>query len=131
MTVVPANSSQPGSAAPRPARSAKKWVWLFVVLCLGFGAWYGVDHFGQWKDRFVPRRLRTVDPGLLYASGQIDRHLIRDVLVENKIRVIIVLLGNDPGQDVEEELAVRKELEIERYNYYLSGDGTGDIAQYA
>jgi protein tyrosine/serine phosphatase len=105
-----------------------------IVLVAALLVWYVADHFGRWKDRFVPRKFRVVDAGLIYASGQIDRHLIRQLLVDRHIQVIVCLENDATDPDVADlsaELAAAKELGIARYEHPLSGDGTGDIHAYA
>jgi protein-tyrosine phosphatase len=109
------------------------WKWVIVAaVVVGLVGWYVGDNAGRWKDRFIPRKLRTVDAGQVYASGQIDRHLIRGVLAEDHINTIVSLVSDDPTDpDVQEELAATKDLGIERFIDPLFGDGTGDIHEYA
>jgi protein tyrosine phosphatase (PTP) superfamily phosphohydrolase (DUF442 family) len=124
----PAN---PSASPPRPGRKNGKLGWIVIVGLMLFGV-YAVNHAGSWKDRFVPRKFRVIDPGSLYASGQINKGLIRQVLVDNKIQRIIALDADDPTDpDVAAEIAAARELNIERFVDPLSGDGTGDIHNYA
>lgn len=84
------------------------------------------------KYRFVVKRWGVVEPGLIYRSGQISKWLIEDTLVRNGIAVVIDLNGIEEGdihQPVEIETA--KRLGVEHHRLPLSGDGTGDIRQYA
>jgi protein tyrosine phosphatase (PTP) superfamily phosphohydrolase (DUF442 family) len=105
---------------------------LLICICIGLFGWYVTDNFANWMYHFVPRRLRTVEPGRIYASGQIDKGLIRDVLLNDHIKLIISLTLNDPTDpdDVAEQ-ATAKELGIAFARYPLAGDGTGDIHSYA
>ncbi|HEX4053950.1 MAG TPA: hypothetical protein VHX86_06770 [Tepidisphaeraceae bacterium] len=120
------------SESVRTPTSRRWWVWGVALVAAGLGIWYVCDNAGRWKDRFVPRKLRTVDAGQIYASGQIDRHLIRKVLVDDRIKVIVCLLSDDPGDpDMAAEARAAKELGIERFVDPLNGDGTGDIQSYA
>jgi protein tyrosine phosphatase (PTP) superfamily phosphohydrolase (DUF442 family) len=117
-----------------PHRSivARMALWIVALLCLGFLAWYVTDRIPRWKDLVVPRKLRVVDPGQIYASGQINRRLLRKVLIDRHIKVIVCLVDDqldDP--DVAAERQLSTELGIERFNYPLEGDGTGDIHNYA
>jgi predicted protein tyrosine phosphatase len=106
-------------------------LWLLFVGILLF-VWYAIDNAGAWKDRFVPRKFRVIEPGMLFASGQINRHLIRGILIDNKIQRIIALDADDLSDpDVTAEIAAAKDLNIERVVDPLSGDGTGDIHSYA
>src|ERR1700723_3451982 len=77
-------------------RSQPWWVWVVILIAAGLGTWFICVNAGRWKDRFVPRKLRTVEAGQIYASGQIDRHLLRQVLVDDHIKVIVSLVSDDP-----------------------------------
>ncbi|MGD0539907.1 MAG: hypothetical protein ABSB33_00175 [Tepidisphaeraceae bacterium] len=115
-----------------PPTSRRWWAWGLTLIAAALAIWYVCDNAGRWKDRFVPRKLRIVEPGAIYASGQIDRHLIRQVLSDDRIKVIVCLLADDPTDpDVAAELETTKDLGIERYVDPLGGDGTGDFHSYA
>jgi protein tyrosine phosphatase (PTP) superfamily phosphohydrolase (DUF442 family) len=123
----------PISAADHPAKpKAGFWKLVLIALLVGGGIWYIAENAGRWKDRFVPRKLRTVDAGQIYASGQIDRHLLPGVLSEDHIQVIVSLLSDDPTDpDAAAEEKIARDMGIERYVDPLQGDGTGDIYSYA
>jgi protein tyrosine/serine phosphatase len=132
MDVTTADKTDASAIDREPRKSRRWWVIACVVIGVGIAGWVISDYAGTWKDRFVPRKFRVVEPGAIFASGQIDRRLIRGVLVDNKIQEIICLMGND-AKDVDSafELKTAQELGIERLYFPLSGDGTGDIQQYA
>ncbi len=112
--------------------SRRWWAWAVALVAAALAVWYVCDNAKQWKDRFVPRKLRTVDAGMVYASGQIDQHLIRKVLLEDRIKVIVCLLSDDPNDpDMATEARTAHELGIERFVDPLNGDGTGNIRSYA
>lgn len=116
----------------RGHRSVHVWRWGIVAVLAALAIWYVCDHFGRWKDRFVARKFRTVEAGQIYASGQIDRHLIRQILIDHQIKEIVCLVADDPSDpDVAAELQAARDLGIERFDYPLAGDGTGDIHAYA
>jgi protein tyrosine phosphatase (PTP) superfamily phosphohydrolase (DUF442 family) len=120
------------SAHATAHRSRRWWAWGLVLIAAGLAIWYICDNAGHWKDRFIPRKLRTVEAGQIYASGQIDRHLIRKVLSDDRIKVIVCLVGDDPTDpDVAAELEATKDMGIERFVDPLGGDGTGDFHSYA
>jgi protein tyrosine phosphatase (PTP) superfamily phosphohydrolase (DUF442 family) len=132
MYVVFASSGEveADAPAPRSQRSYRPAMMLAVLLAavaIGWIAWEaGV------KERFFPRDWGVVEPGAIYRSGQISRHLIESVLRDHHIGVIIFLSGdkaNRPDVDAERETAAR--LGIERINCPLTGDGTGNIIEYA
>ena len=122
--------------APTPELSAPRrktpWKWAAAIVLCGLAAWFVSENAGRWKDRFLPRKLRTVDENRLYASGQIDRHLIAGVLSDHHIGVIVCLDADDPNDaDVTAEIQAASNAGIERHVDPLNGDGTGDIHQYA
>jgi protein tyrosine phosphatase (PTP) superfamily phosphohydrolase (DUF442 family) len=107
-------------------------IWALALLGIGLLAWYVTDRIPRWKDLVVPRKLRVVEPGQIYASGQINRRLLRKVLTDRHIKVIVCLVDDqldDPDVVAERQLA--NELGIERFNFPLEGDGSGDIRNYA
>jgi predicted protein tyrosine phosphatase len=135
------DSRRPDPAVPKmttktdqiPHKTLRQWCVRGVVLVLaGLAIWYVSNNARRWKDRFVPRKLRTVDPGVVYASGEIDRHLIRQVLTDDRIKVIVSLIADDSSDpDTVAEERTARELGIERFVDPLSGDGTGNIQSYA
>jgi protein tyrosine phosphatase (PTP) superfamily phosphohydrolase (DUF442 family) len=128
MSARPADLHLP---ATNPADKRRPWTWAIVaILAIGF-IWYACVNFGRWKDRFVPRKLRTIDAGQIYASGQIDRHLLRQVLARDHIKVIVSLVAEDPTDpDAAAESKAAREMGIERFVDPLNGDGTGNIHAY-
>jgi protein tyrosine phosphatase (PTP) superfamily phosphohydrolase (DUF442 family) len=113
-----------------PKRKAAKLGAIFVGVALL--AWFFLANVGSWKDRFYTRKFREIDPGMVFASGQINQHLIRGVLTDHKIKCVICLdPDNMSDPDVAAEVEVCRELGIDRYVFPLRGDGTGDIREYA
>jgi predicted protein tyrosine phosphatase len=111
----------------------RRWIARLVVIALLAGAIFAAAawiHNGL-LDRFFPRYFRVVEPGRIYAAGQIDRHLLPDIIRRYKIAVI-VSLTSDPGDpDDDAEPAIAASLGVTRFDDVLAGDGTGDIARYA
>src|SRR5215469_2630596 len=69
----------------------------------------------------------VVEPGRIYRSGQISRHVIRRTLADNHIGVIIDLSSRwEATPDAKAERVVAHDLGIERINLTLLGNGTGD-----
>jgi hypothetical protein len=106
---------------------ASRW-WLVIVLIAGaIWAWEGAI-----KDHIIPKRFGVVKKGEIYRSGQLSCSLVRKTLVKHKIGVIVSLSGDSPGDiDKDAERQAAAELGIERLIFPLSGDGTGDINNYA
>ena len=119
-------------AAARQPRIARRRVWpyaaasIVLLVILSLIAWNnGV------RDRLLPKNFGVVEPGVLYRSGQISKHLIRGVLADNHIEVIVALSGdNSHAADVAAESAAAHDLHIDREVFPLGGDGTGSLDHY-
>lgn len=107
----------------------RRVVWLALAVGLiggGIALWTEV-----LRDRIVAKRWGVVEPGFIYRSGQVSRHLVESQLREHGIRVVVDLMGDDPGnreQPFEREAISR--LGIELVKCPLIGDGTGDPREY-
>jgi len=86
---------------------------------------------GYLKDRVIPKRFGAVDAGTVYRSGQMHPAIIKQVLVDNHIRVVVDLQYPEDKPAQEAERQAIGELGIEQYRFPLNGNGTGDIEQYA
>lgn len=108
-----------------------KWlpVAVLVVGVLGGAVWLWEDVL---EDRLIPKRWAAVEGHDFYRSGQLSARLIKKMLVRHNIQVIVALTGRDPkDRDQEAEEKAAAELGIELHRFPLTGDGTGDIQQYA
>jgi protein tyrosine/serine phosphatase len=113
-----------------PKSSHKRLAAITAIVVIAIGGAFTWEK--GLKPRVVARKFGVVEPGSIYRSGQLSRFVVTDVLRENRIGTIIFLSGDRAEQpDVEAEVDAAKQLEIDRYNYPLRGDGTGDIRQYA
>jgi protein tyrosine/serine phosphatase len=85
------------------------------------------------KYRFEPRRWGVVEADGFYRSGQIDAHIVEDVLREHGIELIVDLASDDPTADPDEaaEQAAAEKLGIRRIALQLRGDGRGQADRYA
>jgi protein tyrosine/serine phosphatase len=84
------------------------------------------------RDRFIPKRWGVVEEGKIYRSGQLSRHLVREMLRKHHIqRVVDLTFDNPEDANHEAELAAILELGIERRLCPLLSDGTGDTHIYA
>ena len=106
--------------------------WLFVAvpaIVIGLAVWVW---FGFFKYRFVPKRFGVVVPGHIYRSGQISAPLVKKILTKYNIRVIVDLTSADPNDpDKQAEKQAAAELNIKVLRFTMSGNGTGDINDYA
>jgi len=111
-------------------RHRAAWAAGLAVVLLAAAAWAWNSRPLRLKDRFIPRKLEVVEPGAIYRSGQIDASLVKQVLVDQGIRVIVDLQApREPDVEVDRqaELAAAKELGIRHESHPLAGDGTGDV----
>jgi protein-tyrosine phosphatase len=107
-----------------------KWIFVAVpaiVIGLAIWAWFGIIRY-----HVIPKRFGVVVPGHIYRSGQISAPLIKKTLTKYNIRVIIDLTSFDPNNH--DKLAEEKtaaELNIKVLRFPMSGNGTGDVNDYA
>jgi len=94
---------------------------IVLVVAGGWRYWHK-----QIRPRVIPRRFGVVEQGQLYRSGKIHPRLLRKVVEKNGIEAIVSLSGRYEPDEI-----VAEELSLELSQYYLFGDGTGDIRVYA
>jgi protein-tyrosine phosphatase len=113
-----------------PSRKGQKWVFVAVpaiIIGLAICGWFGVIRY-----HVIPKRFGVVVPEHIYRSGQISAPLIKKFLTKYNIRVIIDLTSFDPNDH--DKLAEEKaaaELNIKVLRFPMSGNGIGDINDYA
>lgn len=107
----------------------RRLIWLALTIAMvggGVALWTEVI-----RDRVVAKRWGVVEPGAIYRSGQVSRHLIENQLRQHGIRVVVDLMGDDPdNREQPFERAVIERLGIELVKCPLIGDGTGDPREY-
>ena len=88
--------------------------------------------YGCWRWYLLHKsNWDIVVPGQIYRSAQVSRFLIREKLEQNKIAVIVSLLGDSKNDaDVDEEIKTAKEMGISFTQYPMDGDGVSDPARY-
>ncbi len=120
-----------GSKPPVARLSRRRfYVVLGIVLLLIIGA--GVLWFSVLKNMYIPRNWGVVEPGMIYRSGQVGAPIIEKTLKENKIRTIIFMSSDKKNQTpIAAEIKAAETLGIERLNFPLNGNGTGDFHQYS
>jgi protein tyrosine/serine phosphatase len=110
--------------------SRRKWLLAAGLAILVAGSIWGWT--SVIRDRVIPKRFGVVEQGRIYRSGQLSAALVKKVLTEHNIRIIVDLTTNDPNdpdQRAEEKAAA--ELNIKALRFPLSGNGTGDVNNYA
>ena len=97
---------------------------ILVVIGLGVLLWEE-----GLKDRVVAKNLGQVAPGI-YRSGQISGHVIGPTLRDKGIDVIVSMNTEENDPDDLAEKAAARARGVERYEFNLRGDGTGDPRMY-
>lgn len=102
---------------------------IFVAAFCLFAYWW----LDGGRYRFKPRRFGVVEQGAVYRSGQIHENLIEDVLREHRIRVIVDLATDPPGDEAAgAERDAAKRLGVRMVSIPdLDGNGIGPIESYA
>lgn len=119
--------TSPDTARPTTWRR-RGWLALALAGLCGAGA---LTWTKLLRDRWIPKRWGVVEPGLVYRSGQVSRHLIEQQLRDHRIRVVVDLMGDDPDNSEQPyERAAIARLGIELHKCPLVGDGTGDWREY-
>lgn len=106
------------------------WVAIGLIGAFCLFAYWWLD---GGRYRFKPRRFGVVQVGTVYRSGQIHPNLIEGVLREHRIRVIVDLATDQPGDEAAgAERAAAERLGIRMVDIPdLNGDGIGPITSYA
>ncbi len=117
--------------SPTAAVKRKPHGWMIVVAVLATAG----GAFALWdqvlQDYFVANAFGVVEPGSIYRSGQLSRHLVESTLREHHIKVIVDLTSAAPDNpDQQAELAAAKELGIDHDRYPMPGDGEGTAEAY-
>lgn len=99
---------------------------LFIVALSALIVSGSVFFHKQIQYRIWPKNFGEVVPGKLYRAADQYPDMYRKLCTEHGIRTILDLSGEDPEED-----AVASELGIDRFQFSLVGDGTGDPALWA
>jgi len=132
-----------GSIAPQSASGAaegvlaprsRRWRAVAVLISVVAAGLLAANHrqVTALRDRFIPKRWGVVEEGKIFRSGQLSRHLVKQMLESNRIQVVVDLTWDDPNEpNHQAEVAAIAELGIERRLCPLLSDGTGDVHIYA
>jgi protein tyrosine/serine phosphatase len=122
----------PSGARQFASSTLRKKLAVATVLLLAVIIAVNHEQVTALRDRFVPKRWGVVDPGKIYRSGQLSRHLVKQTLQKYRIQTVVDLTFDNP-EDANHtaEIAAIAELGIERKLCPLDSDGTGDVHIYA
>jgi hypothetical protein len=115
---------------PQRRRHDRRWLlMLLTLLAVGIGC---AIVWREWlRPEFFPRNLGTVKEGAIYRSAQHSPRVLRRLCAELHIKTIVDLggaEGYDEKTQAQRDLAA--ELGIERFEFRLPSDGTGDPEKY-
>ncbi len=112
------------------AKQQHRCRWLLLAIALAaFVA--GAFWWDQHKGNYFPKNFGVVEPGQIYRSGQLSPALIKKTLTNNNVKVVISLENYNPKKPLQKaEFDACRELGIERLNFPLAGNGTGDVNSY-
>jgi hypothetical protein len=111
-------------ALHRPAVALALGSALLISACWIF--WH------QWvKPEFFPRNFGVVKQGAIYRSAQNSPRVLRQLCAERHLKTILDL-GGAAGYDARTQAQrdVAAELGIDRFEFLLPSDGTGDPDKY-
>ena len=124
-------SSGRARSAPRAFSRLKKHR-INVVAIITLFAIIAAILWHQWiKPEFLPRNFGVVQQGAIYRSAQPSPRVLRQLCAEYHIKTILDL-GGAAGFDrkTQAQRDVAAELGIERFEFLLPSDGTGDPEKY-
>ncbi len=98
---------------------------LAGVLTVMMALWLTVE---TRRNRLVWDHFDVVKPDILYRSGQLNRAQLVDVVTRLGIRTVISF--QIPGDSVESERVLARQLRIDFVNLPMPGDGFGQEAQF-
>ena len=113
-------------------RHSWRQIVFIVLLIIVFlvSATYVFDRYIKWN--VFPKRWGVVEQAVIFRSGQLSPPQISKQIKKHDIDVIVSLMSPLPGDVAyEAENKAINDYGIERFEYPLLGDGTGDIDQYA
>ncbi len=108
-------------------RSLLAIVTAVIAVSLGAVYWHK-----SLRHEFFPDNLGEVVPGKIYRSAQLTQPMIEKVVADYGIKTIIDLSVSDPprSETIMERGVVANLPNVDRIEFSLMGDGTGDRQQY-
>lgn len=98
---------------------------LATLTALALGVWMTVQ---TRRNRLVWDHFDVVKPGILYRSGQLNPDQLTAAVARYGLRTIVSF--QIPGEGVEEERALARQLGVDFLNLPMPGDGFGREFQF-
>jgi protein tyrosine/serine phosphatase len=95
------------------------------LLVVAVALWITVE---TRRNRLVWDHFDVVKPGILYRSGQLNGNQLADVVARYRIRTVMSF--QIPGETVDTERALARQLQVDFVNLPMPGDGFGQEAQF-
>lgn len=110
-----------------PGQLLLAWVTILALVGVGAGVWRA-----RFQSQLYPAHWSEVEPGMLFRCNAIPIHQYRQILRENRIKLVIKFEGPKVSSiDREIEEAAERELGVVSRSFALQPDGTGDAQTYA
>ncbi len=101
------------------------------AVALALIAGLGTLLYSQYRQHWATKNFGVVIPGEIFRSGYLNPRALKRVHAEYGIRTIIDLGGSEPNTtEYRNEVATAESLGIQRFEFVLPGDGTGDPKTY-
>jgi protein tyrosine/serine phosphatase len=106
--------------------------WIGVAVAALLVAWATVAIYrNQVRYNLWPRNFGIVEEGKIYRAGEQNPGMLRHLVERYKIKTIVDLGAYDSNPRGErQEVLAAKALNVERFEFPLKGDGTGDPNNY-
>lgn len=95
---------------------------LGIIVAAGLGFFLHDTFLNAYRMHVIPKNFSVVKPGVLYRSGQIRPHHLREVLQKHAIRTIVALNPHD--EPMEKEIA--EQLGVKHVTFEMPGSGIGN-----
>ena len=112
------------------------WLLIFDIVVVVAALITGLVVFDKYfKNALIPKNFAQVDDqGLIFRSGQLNEHLVRKTLEDNRIKLVLSMSrdnSDDAGEDnLRAQVEACEAMGIPDEFRPLSGDGTGDPQMY-
>lgn len=100
------------------------WRFAFIAAAAVLLVALWITWHKQIRHQVFPKNFGIVQQGSIYRSGQLTPRTLRQVIEQHGIRTVVALNPKDP--ESEDEQRVCAEMGVDRHEYPMRGDGTGD-----
>ncbi|MGD9690419.1 MAG: hypothetical protein AB7K52_11815 [Phycisphaerales bacterium] len=108
----------------------RRHVGFFIAI--GLLIWGGIAAYrAHVRYNLFPRNFGVVDEGKIFRAGAQTPAMLKALIERHKIRTVVDLGAYEPGdRDLQQATRTLKALGVQRFEFRLVGDGTGDPNNY-